>query len=84
MYTGTYFQGYDRTEKKGSVALTQNNCYLRVSVDKNALCQFSYSLDGETFQPIGARFKATPGTWIGAKVSLFALNPNITTGRRLR
>ena len=80
MYTGTYFQGYDKTEKKGSVALAQNKCYLRVSVDEKAMCQFCYSHDGKTYHPIGTRFKATPGTWIGAKVGLFALNPNIAAG----
>lgn len=80
MYTGTYFQGNDKTEKQDSVALTKNKCYLRVSVDENAMYQFFYSLEGKTYRPIGPSFKSTPGTWIGAKVGLFALNPNIAAG----
>lgn len=80
MYTGAYFEGHDKTEKKNSVPLTQNHSYLRVSVDASAMCQFYYSLDGKTYHSIGARFKATPGIWIGAKVGLFAVNPNIVTG----
>ena len=77
MYTGTYFQGYDKTEKIQSENLTQVICFLRVHVAEDLMCQFSYSLDGIMFHPIGTQFKATPGTWIGAKVGLFHINPNI-------
>ncbi|MBN2317424.1 MAG: glycoside hydrolase 43 family protein [Acidobacteria bacterium] len=77
MYTGTYFQGYDKTEKIESVELDGNTGYLRVRVADNAVCEFSYSLDGATFHLIGKEFKATAGTWIGAKVGLFHINPNI-------
>ncbi|TGE23437.1 glycoside hydrolase family 43 protein [Hymenobacter metallicola] len=45
--------------------------YLRVAVTAGAKCQFSYSLDGQTFQPVGASFQAREGRWIGAKVGLF-------------
>ncbi|MCC2548056.1 glycoside hydrolase 43 family protein [Hymenobacter sp. BT175] len=45
--------------------------YLRVAVKAGAKCQFSYSLDGQTFQPVGAEFQAREGKWIGAKVGLF-------------
>lgn len=77
MYTGTYFQGYDKTEEIASVALDREICTLRVQVDDGAVCTFSYSLDGDRFVPIGKEFKASPGTWIGAKVGLFNVNPNI-------
>jgi len=46
--------------------------YLRVTVRAGAKCQFSYSLDGQTFQPLGAEFQAREGKWIGAKVGLFS------------
>jgi beta-xylosidase len=78
MFTGTYFQGYDKTEKIEAVALAQDGCYMQVQVDGEAMCRFSYSLDGKTFHKIGKQFKALPGTWIGAKVGLFAVNPNIS------
>ncbi len=45
--------------------------YLRVAVRAGAKCQFSYSLDGQHFQPLGAEFQAREGKWIGAKVGLF-------------
>jgi beta-xylosidase len=46
--------------------------YLRVAVRAGAKCQFSYSLDGQIFQPLGAEFQAREGKWIGAKVGLFS------------
>ena len=78
MYKGSYFQGYDKTEKIESVAIKQNMCILEVYVDGDTMCRFYYSLDGETFHPIGKEFKAAAGTWIGAKVGLFHVNPNIS------
>ncbi|MCB2379877.1 glycoside hydrolase 43 family protein [Hymenobacter sp. BT635] len=45
--------------------------YLRVAVGAGAKCQFSYSLDGQTYQPVGPAFQAREGKWIGAKVGLF-------------
>jgi len=53
------------------VPLTQNTVYLRVAVGEGVLCQFSYSLDGTTFQPVGAPFQARGLRWLGAKVGLF-------------
>ena len=45
--------------------------YLRVAVRPGAKCQFSYSLDGQQFRPLGAEFPAREGKWIGAKMGLF-------------
>jgi beta-xylosidase len=55
------------------VRITGNNFYLRVRVGEEALCNFSYSLDGKTFSPIGEPFGARQGRWIGAKVGIFAV-----------
>jgi beta-xylosidase len=33
---------------------------------------FSYSLDGERFEPIGEAFESRPGRWVGAQIGLFA------------
>ncbi|WP_243900233.1 glycoside hydrolase family 43 protein [Hymenobacter defluvii] len=52
--------------------------YLRVAVRSGAKCQFSYSTDGTTFQPVGTEFQAREGRWIGAKMGLFALRPGST------
>lgn len=45
--------------------------YLRVRVLDKARCQFSYSLDGQTFKNMGEPFQAIVGHWIGAKIGLF-------------
>ncbi|MEX2371642.1 MAG: glycoside hydrolase 43 family protein [Bacteroidales bacterium] len=56
-------------ERKRAVA---NQVYFRVEVNKGAICRFLYSYDGKEFRPLGEKFRATPGRWIGAKVGLFA------------
>lgn len=55
------------------VALRSNTIYLRVSVAGNAICRFSFSVDGSNFSAIGEPFVARPGKWIGAKVGIFAV-----------
>jgi beta-xylosidase len=77
MFTGEYFQGYDKTQQIESTDIIQSTCYLRVHVDEKAVCTFSYSLNGKDFNNIGKEFESVPGTWIGAKVGLYNINPNI-------
>lgn len=48
-----------------------NTCWFRVKVNKGAVCQFSYSMDGTMFIDAGKPFTAQPGRWVGAKVGLF-------------
>jgi beta-xylosidase len=55
------------------VPLRHSTFYLRVKVSANTISQFSYSTDGREFIPIGERFTARQGRWIGAKVGIFAL-----------
>jgi beta-xylosidase len=60
-------------ERKGvGLPLKSNTVYLRVKVSNGAVCNFSYSVDGKSFTPVGEPFTARPGRWIGAKVGLFA------------
>ena len=54
---------------------------LRVAVGKDAICRFSYSLDGKTFRQAGNPFKARAGKWIGAKVGFYSVMPTATTDR---
>ena len=49
-----------------------NSVMLRVKVNKDETCTFSYSEDGKEFKTIKEKFKALPGKWIGAKVGIFA------------
>lgn len=54
--------------------------WFRVKVDENATCSYSYSIDGEAYEPLGERYSAQKGTWIGAKTGLFCINPSSASG----
>ncbi|KQC01255.1 glycoside hydrolase 43 family protein [Pedobacter sp. Hv1] len=58
--------------------LNSKEVQLRVTVSKGAKCQFSYSLDGQTFIKVNDVFQAEPGKWIGAKVGLFCVREQQT------
>ena len=72
-----------------SVSLADPTVYLRVEIrqqkvlnqeginEPKAICRFSYSIDGKKFNALGEQFIAREGQWIGAKVGLFCINPNI-------
>ena len=76
MYTGVYQQCEDLTKLVES-KITQNELFLKVEVDSNGLCTFSYSDDDQNYYSIGEKFQAQKGRWIGAKVGIFCNNPNI-------
>jgi beta-xylosidase len=57
------------------IELKVNEFYLRVKVSKEAMCSFSFSIDGKNFQNVGNAFKARQGRWIGAKLGLFFTRP---------
>jgi beta-xylosidase len=59
-------------------AVEQKEIFLRVKVEKNAVCSFSFSTDGNYFNPAGRTFVAKPGRWIGAKIGYFALREGVT------
>lgn len=62
-----------KPENKKTIKKLDNNSFqLRVEVSKGGMCQFSYSEDGDNFTPVGEKFPAVEGKWIGAKVGLFA------------
>jgi hypothetical protein len=52
--------------------------YFRVKVTKSATCNFSYSLDGNTFINAGEEFTAEVGRWKGAKLGLFCTRESVT------
>ena len=61
------------TERETAGAKVDGNTFwLRVRVAENAVCSFSYSLNGSTYVPVGQQFQARQGKWIGAKVGIFA------------
>jgi beta-xylosidase len=53
------------------IELKEKTFYLRVKVEADAICRFSYSNDGTTFTEVGNVFKAREGKWIGAKMGFF-------------
>lgn len=54
-----------------------NALWLGLRVNDNATYTYTYSLDGRQYKGLGPRYKAEPGTWIGAKAGLFCLSPGI-------
>jgi beta-xylosidase len=57
-------------ERHGVVDAPRGPIWLRVTVEPEARCTFSYSTDGKEFAKLGETFTAGPGRWIGAKVGL--------------
>lgn len=58
--------------------LKDNTVHLRVKVNEDAKCIFSYSENGRKFTEVNEEaFEAIEGKWIGAKVGLFAQKENI-------
>lgn len=58
-----------------SIPVATGNLFLRVEVDPDALCRFSYSMDGNKYMRLGKAFSAKEGKWIGAKMGLFCSRP---------
>ena len=81
MYTGTYDRGDDATRLIASAPVTADSAFLKVDVADGGIAKFAYSLDEKTWTPIGTPFQAAQGTWIGAKVGLFNVNPNMALSR---
>ncbi|MBN2104737.1 glycoside hydrolase 43 family protein [bacterium] len=77
MYKGAFHQCNDQTRLIESLPIHKNTIQLKVDVDEQAICIFSYSLNGKHFQSVGDPFRAQKGRWIGAKVGVFCINPNI-------
>ncbi|HEY6186278.1 MAG TPA: glycoside hydrolase 43 family protein [Pyrinomonadaceae bacterium] len=71
-------EGHSSEKESAALRLKSNTFYLRVQVSKNALCNFSYSTDGNAFSPVGEPFTAKKGKWIGAKLGLFAVRTGAT------
>lgn len=82
MFTGHYDQNDDATKLIESVkakksAKNSYTYYLRVDVADGGMSRFSYSENGKKFKSIGEGFQAKKGVWIGAKVGIFSLSPNV-------
>ncbi len=80
-YIRTFEGIHDRCDEAGfetgNVKIDKPECYFRLVVKNGGMYQFSYSFDNERFILLGRPAKASKGRWIGAKVGLFCLNPNM-------
>lgn len=47
--------------------------HLMVEVAEGAVCTFYYSFDGAAYRRAGEPFRASVGSWTGAKLGLFCL-----------
>lgn len=55
--------------------INTDTVYFKVTVKgPDAMCSFSYSLNGSKYKTIGKPFKAREGKWIGAKIGLFSVS----------
>lgn len=54
----------------------ERDIYIKIEVTKEAVCRFSYSVDGKKFTDVGTAFKARQGKWIGAKMGMFSVTPH--------
>ena len=54
------------------IEIKETKIYLRITVLHDAVCSFSYSIDGVKFSVMGENFKAVPGMWISARIGFFA------------
>lgn len=54
----------------------ERDIYIKIEVTKEAVCRFSYSVDGKKFTDVGTTFQARQGKWIGAKMGMFSVTPH--------
>ncbi len=57
--------------QEAAARISRGKIFMRLDVDSQAVCTWSYSDDGRNFQPLGAGFRAQAGRWVGAKAGLF-------------
>jgi beta-xylosidase len=81
MFTGENQKCEKKTIEIEGIPIDTEIAYLRVKVDANQVCRFEYSLDNTDYIAIGSDFTASPGQWIGAKVGLFCINPNMAESK---
>jgi beta-xylosidase len=74
-------RGADRSvpeEKQRLAILKTTKVWLRVTVDNEARCRFSWSEDGNQFTTLPETFSAKPGRWVGAVLGVFCVRENMT------
>jgi beta-xylosidase len=54
--------------------LKANIVYLRMEITREAVCSFSFSNDGESFERMGSGFEAQELRWVGAGIGLYSIS----------
>jgi beta-xylosidase len=74
--SGFYFQETDGPRIVGG-GPAKKTVWLKTAWDTAGVARFSFSLDGETFTPLGAPYQITSfGGFLGAKLGIFSAGPN--------
>ncbi|WP_345953415.1 glycoside hydrolase 43 family protein [Mucilaginibacter sp. PAMB04168] len=60
-----------------ALPVNKRTVWFKVTVNDDAKYQYAYSLDGKAYESIGQTYQAEKGTWIGAKVGVLCLSPNL-------
>lgn len=80
VYSGKSDKYPNRPKVEAERAVAVDRIWLRTYLEADGQCRYAYSLDGEQFEPIGERYTVAPGVWIGAKVGIFSISPNVVQG----
>lgn len=77
LYEGKYENcGFPPIRLK-SVPCLSNNLWFRVKVYDNSTCEYFYSYDGEKYLSMNEILKLDKGVWIGTKMGIFCITPNV-------
>jgi beta-xylosidase len=71
--TRTLFVNVNGARAMGQL-LKQSGVWLRSTWGFDGVSQFSYSLDGKTFEPIGDPYQLTWGSYRGDRIGLYSVN----------
>lgn len=59
-------------------SLESDSVLLRMNVSAGAMCDFSFSLDGNDFITVGSNFQAKRLRWVGSSIGLYCFTTNAT------
>ncbi len=80
LYNGRFNNcGFPPREDK-IIDVSSSTLYLKVNVSADQKCYYSYSEDGKSFEKVDVEYDVSKGVWIGGKVGLFCINPNVMNG----
>ena len=70
-----------RNYSAGNLSNMEISLSIRVKVNKEGKCTFSYSLDGKKYTDLPYVFQASEGRWIGAKIGFYSITPSTVNNK---